>query len=191
MSAVVASSPLVEPSDQAGMLRQLADRVTALEQTAILPVGLVAWCAGAVPNGWLALDGSVIDANRYGQLVAYLGTTTLPNAAGRVIVGRDAGTFGVILATGGVETVTLSAAQSGVAAHSHGVTDPQHQHLVQISSTSTGTTPAGPGNGVAANTFLTGASSTGITIQNAVAAAASAAHTNLQPYLVLIPIIKF
>jgi microcystin-dependent protein len=190
----VAGTSLVDPNDLGGSLQSLADRVTVLEQTSIVPVGIVAYCAGVVPNGWLLLDGSTISATRYGQLCAYLGTTVLPDGGSKVIVGLDtAGTFIVNLATGGVETVVLTGAQSGTSAHGHGVTDPGHFHAVDESSYT------GAGNSIAvgaspsafpANSSVT-SKVTGLTVNNSVAANASAAHTNLQPYIVMRPIIKF
>lgn len=201
------------------MLRDLSDRLTLLEQTAIIPVGLIAYCRGPVPNGWLWADGSAFDTARYGQLAAHLGGGTLPDLGGRVAVGLEAaGTFTVIGSTGGVETVTLTATQSGVpvhnhagptitvvaeAAHTHGIA---HTHPVTAALENSGVL-AGPGGGfnMAFNTATnTGAASpatsgagsshthtaTAGTVPNSVAAGAAASHTNLQPYIVLTPIIK-
>jgi hypothetical protein len=97
---VSTTSPLVGPSDTDSLLIRLQDRVNALEQTNTLPAGIIAFCATAVPDGWLVCDGSTINANRYGQLVARLGGTTLPDLRGRVIVGKDSGSFATMGATG-------------------------------------------------------------------------------------------
>lgn len=160
------------------MLQALQDRLTVLEQTAIVPVGLIAYCRGPVPNGWLWMDGSAFDTARYGQLFAHLGIGTLPDGGGRVAVGLEAaGTFAVIGATGGVETVTLTAAQSGVPAHTH----PPSSSNFGLSNAA-GVAAAGAAvSAVTAVSTVTGAN---------VAANASAGHTNLQPYIVLTPIIK-
>lgn len=200
MSAQSPSSPIVAPQDQTGMLRDLADRLTVLEQTAIIPVGLVAYCAGAVPNGWLFADGSAFDTARYGQLAAYLGSGTLPDVEGRVIVGRNAagGTFATLLSTGGVETVTLTAAQSGVPAHAHpaGTTGAGSSHTNPIPyavAAGGASGMAAPGNAVLSANVASGAEAAhthSFTTPNSVAANAAQAHSNLQPYIVLVPIIK-
>lgn len=209
MSAVAPSSPLVGPSDQAGMLQQLDDRLKALEQTSVVSVGVTAFCPGAVPNGWLALDGSVIDANRYGQLAAYLGTTTLPDVRGRVIVGKAAaGTFSGLLGFGGAETVLLTAAQSALPTHTHpgggatGTQSANHTHqpgdLSSFATTGFTAQVAAGGSFAAVNNAIgtTSVENTTHTHADPVTGSAggtgaSAAHTNLQPYIVLIPIIKF
>lgn len=87
--------------------------------------------------------------------------------AGKTLVGIDSGNtaFDTVEETGGVETVTLTAAQSGVPAHNH-----------PISYLGTG----GANNWVGANASF----STGNYTSNNAAANASEAHTNLQPYIV-------
>jgi hypothetical protein len=87
---------------------------------------------------------------------------------GRVLVGKNtSGTFATAGATGGAETVTLTAAQSGLPAHTH----PTQNYLIPSGSSAytTGTYAIGAGSGTQANT----------------AADASEAHTNLQPYIVV------
>jgi microcystin-dependent protein len=99
-----------------------------------------------------------------------LGIGTWTAIEGTVIVGKAAaGTFDTLNATGGAETVTLTAAQSGLPAHTH----------VQTGNDS----GAGSGN---VNTYVTNQGSTNMANSTAAnsAAAASEAHTNLQPYIV-------
>lgn len=129
--------------------------------------------------------------------------------AGRCLVGVDTNDsdFNTVEETGGAKTVTLTGAQSGVAAHSHGVTDPQHNHTqnshthpsIQVQG---GTTANNAGTHIMTSTATGGSSraatspeqanaatatnqaaSTGISINNAAAADAAQAHSNVQPYL--------
>lgn len=169
------TSVLIDPNDLVGSLQRIADRLDALETTGIIPVGLVAYCAGAVPNGWLYADGSAFDGNRYGQLKAYLASTTLPNIDGRVIVCKGSGTFATLGATGGAETHTLSLAE--MPAHSHTITDAS---VLTASGTSTWDI-ANAGGGRPSRLFQPVTDSKG----------SSSAHNNLQPYIVLLAIIKF
>lgn len=96
------------------------------------PAGVMAPFAGSTaPGGWLICDGSAVSRAQYSDLFASIGvawgngdgstTFNLPDLRGRVPVGRNAGTFSSLAGTGGVESVTLSAAQSGLPSHSHGV----------------------------------------------------------------------
>lgn len=82
--------------------------------------------------------------------------------------------------TGNVGNTTLTSAQSGVPAHSHGVTDPTHAHNATMRTTDSGTinnfdaaTTAGT-----AGTLSTAAASTGISINNNTPADASAGHNH-------------
>lgn len=126
-------------------------------------------------------------------------------AAGRVLVGQDAGQpeFDTLGETGGAKTVTLTAAQSGVPAHSHTVTDPGHNHTQQphshvqsVNSATTGglsgytpdtssNTSATSGYSTANTTAVNNSNTTGLTVNNATPADASQAHSNLPPYLVV------
>lgn len=196
----MATSPLVGPTEVDQMLLRLQDRLNVLEQTAILAPGIVAWCATVCPDGWLVCDGSTISATRYGQLVARLQSTTLPNLQGRVVVGQDAATFAAMLATGGVETVTLTGAQSGTPGFSGntGADTPDHHHSSGSGLSfvvSGGGGPNGlsgaPASFAAFDTVTSGRSATHTHSITVPAAAAASAHTNLQPFIVLLPIIKF
>jgi hypothetical protein len=113
-------------------------------------------------------------------IVVTLGVSTNPGTlfgvgtwtaiTGRVIVGKaSSGTFGTADATGGAETVTLTAAQSGL---------PAHTHAQRIMAPSTGIGAVGVrGDNQASNTNVSHTASN-------TAANASEAHSNLQPYIV-------
>lgn len=167
---------LIDPNDLAGSLQKAYDRLAALEKTGVLPVGLIGWFPAAIPDGWLGpCDGSAYDTTRYGQLFAYLASSNLPDIDGRVVVGKAAaGTFAVLNSTGGVETVTLTAAQSGLPLHSHVTNN-------VVFPTGSGGDLGGAGTYNAANV---GSTSVGGT-------PAASSHPNLQPYIVLLPAIKF
>lgn len=173
-------------------------------QFAGTPVGAIITIATATaPTGWLICDGTVYPNGNYPDLAAAIGTTFggssgvsfgVPDLKGRVVVGKAAsGTFASINASGGAEDVTLTAAQSGVPAHSHGVNDPGHEHWMTTARSGMGAgnyALVGSDNPVSGNAG-SGYTYTGISIQNNSAANASAAHTNLQPYRVMNYAIKF
>lgn len=191
------------------------------EKTLGVPAGVTMAFAGATaPTGFLLCDGSSKNRADYPELFAVLGgvsspyglpsgtTFNLPDLRQRIPVGKNAtGTFATIGSTGGVESVTLTAAQSGVPAHGHGVTDPGHNHtqtghahyVPNIVNTGSGSGAfaeswgGGSGNrGIYTDTQTPAIQSrvTGVTVNNSVAADASAAHTNLQPYITMNYIIK-
>ena len=115
--------------------------------------------------------GSVVTLGVSTNPATLFGIGTWTAITGSVIVGKAAaGTFDTLNATGGAETVTLTSAQSGVPAHTHG-------------------TPAGQAGGGAyagSQAWTSGATqygANGTSAANATADAASA-HTNLQPYIV-------
>jgi microcystin-dependent protein len=89
----------------------------------------------SAPSGWLICDGAAVSRSTYSALFNIVGTTfgvgdgsttfNLPDMRGRMPVGVGTGsglTSRSLGATGGVESVTLTGAQSGTSAHGHGHT---------------------------------------------------------------------
>lgn len=159
---------------------------------------LEAAITGAVAAAMLALHpvGSIYTSTAPTNPGTFIGGTWEVYAQGRVLVGIDAAdpTFDTVGETVGVKDVTLSAAQSGLVGHSHGVNDPGHAHSQTIdSSYNAGRSGAGPNDYAQNNTgangvgggFNTGGSASNVSIQAVPSAAASAAHTNLQPSIVV------
>lgn len=96
--------------------------------------------------------------------------------AGQVLVGKAAsGTFATAGATGGVETVALTAAQSGLPAHNHNLFDAAGGaiNFAAYTAKDGGNVGASPVTGYAATTSLNSALD------------AASSHTNLQPYIVV------
>lgn len=89
---------------------------------ATVPIGgIIMWPLATLPatGEWVLCDGSAIDA-RYAE-VRQMGITTTPDMRGRTPVGKDSATFTSLLGAVGVETVTLTAAQSGLPTHTHAI----------------------------------------------------------------------
>jgi microcystin-dependent protein len=173
-------------------------------------VGEVSWFAGGVaklPSGWLACDGAVHDVNDFPELAELLGdtfggngTTTfgVPDLRGRAAIGEGDGpglTQRVLGDDGGAESVTLSAEQ--LPAHSHTIShtheaqnlevqgvDGGHNHQVASQPLAGGPEPdAGEPVNLQIGPFtLGGDNSSGSTGDGA-------PHNNMQPYLVLTPMI--
>lgn len=108
--------------------------------------------------------------------------------AGRALVGVDTGDtdFDAAEKTAGAKTVTLTAAQSGLPAHGHAVTDPGHTHVENSNNTTTGSlrgwgAPDTSTNQSTATGYSTASSQTGLTVDNASAANAAEAHSVVQP----------
>ena len=87
--------------------------------TPVLPGGLpagsiLAWPTNTAPSNWLICDGSAVSRSTYSSLFYVIGTTygvgdgsttfNLPDLRGRIPVGKNAGTFGTLAASGGAET---------------------------------------------------------------------------------------
>jgi microcystin-dependent protein len=160
-----------------------------------LPIGgIIAYAAsGAPPNGWLACDGSAVSRTLYADLFAAIGTTygagngsttfTLPDSRGRTVVGAGQGTSltnRVLAATGGEENHALSIAE--LAAHSHTINDPGHNHLLYQAVLAT----SGGGSYAAQNPttgayYSSGNSATGVTAQNT---GSGTAHNTMMPFIV-------
>ena len=111
------------------------------------PTGAITMFGGSTaPEGWLLCDGSAVSRTTYSALFSIIGTTygtgdgsstfNLPDLGGKFALGKSS--THALATTGGVETVTLTAAQSGVPAHSHGLNS--HTHTYDKASTPTGST---------------------------------------------------
>jgi len=184
----------------------------------VIPAGFIGPYAGnSVPLGWLACDGSEVSRTIYANLFANIGTLwgagngattfTLPDFRGRTAIGDGTGTGLTARTLGanlGAEEVTLTGAQSGIAAHNH--TQNAHNHLtVKIGTGNqdpiTNTVSLAykvTGVGDADYTLIgrnetadTGLSSSTTATNNAVSdTTALSAHTNMQPSAVAKFIIK-
>lgn len=113
---------------------------------------------------------------------ALFGGTWTAFAAGRCLVGVDAGDadFDAAEKTSGAKTVTLSTAQ--IPAHTHTVTDPGHAHVQGVNSVATGGL-SGYTADTSTNTrvnsgYSTSSATTGITVDNA---GGGGSHPNVQP----------
>ncbi len=153
----------------------------------------------AVPQGWLACDGSNLPVQQNQALFSLLGnrfggngTTNfnLPDLRGRVMVGQGAsktGTSYIVGQSGGMETVTLTAEQM-----------PPHTHTLITDATDA--VSVAPGNnyfsqaghsvsGVFTPVPLyargTGAPAVPLAAGAVTAAGGSQPHSNMQPYLAM------
>ena len=157
----------------------------------VLPMGTIQMYAGSSePTGWHFLDGEAISRTTYAACFTVLGETygvgdgattfNLPNMKGRMAVGvgqgltaegGGTGTNRTLGASGGKEAHTLTAAQSGVPAHTHDMT---------LSSV-WGNGSVGAGARWAADNIGAG-NATGTTSANTAASAASS-HGIMDPFL--------
>jgi microcystin-dependent protein len=187
----------------------------------LMPVGSVGmWVTGTAPTGWLLCQGQQVAIADYSTLSSVLGTTygiltngsglagtthfRLPDLRGRIPMGAGTGrnvadtadltarTLGAKISD--AETVLLTAAESGVPAHSHSITDKAHSHNQsgrEVALTGGGA-PALIDPSFGAGSTNTGSSYTGITgTNNNTTAPASSAHNNVQPSTVINFIIKY
>ncbi len=152
-----------------------------------VPVGgIIMWSGPSsdVPDGWAICNGQRVSGMKNGQSVTF----QTPDLRDRFIVG--AGHDYNLGATGGANTVTLTAAQSGLPEHVHNM---EHTHGVTLKGKEL---IGGEHNvfrsgasGPSKNEQRTGASSKTNTGPNA-ARNASAAHENRPPYYALFYIMR-
>ena len=210
----------------------LGDLATAL-QAFLVPTGTVSAFAGsAAPTGYLLCNGDTVPNGSgtvqsvtadYAALYAVVGSSygtagKIPDLRGRTIIGVGTGTeiTGVLGTVQGAKEVTLSAAQSGVPAHTHPInasatTGGAGAHEHNIRHTDQGFASPNSASGhqfIMGNLNGYGNYGAGVTLlaqsagghnhtipantaQANTTAAAASAHTNIQPSLPLNYIIKY
>ena len=176
-------------------MREVSQYVS--EPTLQVPVGMIVMYGSAtnIPPGWLLCDGTGYASATYPALFSAIGTTygstggfQVPNLTSRIPVGAGGTATGAlgselglgraVGSTGGVATVTLTAAQSGMPAHTHTYNDRYRSTGIIVSSGSTG---------IASNSQ---SEVTRATTNNPADASAVSSHTNLMPLLYVSFIIK-
>ena len=174
-----------------------------------VPIGAVQQFAGTTaPEKYLICDGSAVSRETYSALFDVIGTTygagdgsntfNIPNIQNRIPVGKSNNkALGV---TGGSETNTIAKANLPnytlySANHSHGVTDPGHNHTYGLGDGGSAAQIVGaltPNN--TRNRGATESRKTGISINNATitvnSGGSGTALNNMQPYIVLNYIIR-
>ena len=208
----------------------VAGNLTVTGTNNVVPAGsLLMWPTGSAPTGYLLCNGAAVSRSTYAALFGVIGTTfgagdttttfNLPDYRNRMPIG--AGTTAAIAGTGGSNDSTLVAHThtfSGTSGtmnsnvthnHSASVTDPQHSHVENVSTASSG----GSGQGIAGQNNWDGSSgsnlntssaATGISVSisstnidhthpfsgTTASSGGSATNTNLPPYLGINFVIK-
>ncbi len=147
-----------------------------------MPLGMIVAYGGTqAPAGWTVCDGR---AHGSSALQTLIGSANTPDLRDRFVVGAKATDGGAPGGgsynrgdTGGAESVTLTAAQSGLPGHSHGTSGGGRVVANGTGATDAFLTPAGSGY-IMADISQTGPWN------------ASQAHENRPPYYALVYIIK-
>ncbi len=177
---------------------RLQPQISQAANVGTFPIGgLLPWIVSVAPAGFLLVAGQAV-TSEYPVLRKLLtddgsphgtsgGDPLLPDLRGRMIVGldnmggSDAGRLSgsnTLGGTGGVQTVTLTAAQSGLPAHSHA------HNLPAQAWYESGSGARGGNSGTLQAQFAT------LSITAVAAADASQAHDNMPPYMLLNWIVK-
>lgn len=129
------------------------------------------------------------------------GSTTfgMPDSRGRNLVGLDTGAVALagaaaLGAKGGAQSVLLTAAESGMRSHGHGISDPGHTHQDAMTSGAGAFTTApllAPHNNNIVAAWADAVATTGVTVQAAAASDAQAAHSNVQPFITVNVMVKY
>lgn len=153
------------------------------------PGTMSAYAGAAAPAGWLLCEGQTVGRDDYPGLFAAIGTaygagdgsTTfrLPDARGRVLVGRAAtqSEFASLGQSGGAKTHTLSTAE--MPSHTHSSGEGSDGFAAHRSST-----------GAYSAVLPTGPSGEVMVYRQPASTGGDGSHNNLQPYLVINHIIK-
>jgi len=160
----------------------------------------------AAPTGWLLCDGSAISRTTYANLFAVIGTTfgagngsttfNLPDMQDKFPMGKS-GTkaLGSTAGSNTIAEANLPAHTHIQNAHSHGITDVQHSHTVQMDEweAAQSTTARFSSNDVTPTAVATSSSYTGITGTQAATATnqnTGSGTAYYQPYVAVNYIIK-
>ena len=172
------------------MNRNQASRLVS-QQTRKIPAGLVSmWPSTTIPVGWLLCDGTGYATATYPALFAAIGTYYGSSGGFQVpdMTTRVPYYTGILGTGGGTSTETLTAAQSGMVGHSHVYVDFwQNSEYTNVTDDAGGVSGI-RNEGTAFNEVSSHLIIFGTTYASGVNA--SAAHTNLQPYLLINFIIK-
>ena len=166
---------------------QVSQRVS--QNTRKIPAGTVMlWPSSTIPKGWLLCDGSGYATATYPALYVVIGTNYGSSGGFQVPDMRTRIPYasGSIGTTGGVSTVTLSAAESAMKLHYHAYTDfYPDTDFAACTGSAVGSLESGA---------IASEGSTGVYVGTTLYPSgypAQAAHTNLQPYLLINFIIKY
>jgi microcystin-dependent protein len=114
--------PTEPVAEGAQAIRNLAEAV----DVAAVPIGApIPWLTATIPAGYREFDGSAIVQATHPKLFALFGAT-IPDLRGRMLMGAGGAPGYAVGALGGTTAETLTAAQSGLPAHSHNT---QFQYL--------------------------------------------------------------
>lgn len=214
LSTLAALASTIATAVSTAVSAAITAATSAFTATSSIPTGAIIDYGGTVaPTGWLMVDGSAVSRTTYAALFVATGSGTiygagdgsstfnLPDVRGRVTVGKDdmggtaanritvagSATNGALLGNGsGNENVALSVAQL-----------PSHNHNI-LSGTSTGTflmagnaSSGGVGGGTVTGGLAYYNTTTGTGVNPYIQATGSgAAHSNIQPLIILNKIIK-
>ena len=156
-----------------------------------VPIGaIIPFGGSSPPSGWLLCDGSAVSRSTYSRLFGVISTTfgvgngsttfNVPDLRGRDVIGAGTGsglTARTLAATGGAETHALTSGENAAHTHTVGGGGAAGQMPTTIAANTPGALPASGNVITVTGTVNTGSSGSGT------------AHNNMQPFLVLTPII--
>lgn len=158
---------------------------------------IVSWAKDSTPTGWLQCDGSAVSRTTYADLFTAIGTTygsgdgsstfNVPDLRGRVVAGKDnmGGSAANRITTSNTVDGTTLGQTGGSEVHTLSVSNmPSHAHAKRYwpgGSAISITYPGIPGHS---------GGSTSLSSTNNGSTGGGGAHTNIQPLLIALYIIK-
>lgn len=157
---------------------------------------IIMFAGSTAPAGWLICNGQAVSRTTYAKLFSVIGTTwgtgngsstfNIPDLRGRAPIGAGTGsglTARTLGATVGEENHTLSAAESGLPAHTHSFTQPDVKYDVVYRQTAS--SGGGVRNCTAGGRSSFSLSGGAVGAVTSGAKSASSAHNNMQPSAVV------